>query len=153
MDGLVYLDKECLEHSTLSWETVLLNFEGDVKIGKSIAESQEHHLTTFVAAYQDFCRKVNPDNKSWAVSKIGYIARGLINKDENPVGILRSQWLTHPEAISFVAATTSARSVTELREVLYSKLSHLRSPELTVFSISFWLSTEERIVHGINARF
>lgn len=120
----MYLDRECLEHTTLSWGTILLNFKGEVKIG-TFTTLHNKCITTHVQfiAYQDFCRKVDPKSKSWGISKIGSIARGLINKDERPVGILREQWLSYPEAASFVAATTSARSVLELREVLSSPIT------------------------------
>lgn len=44
MDGLVYLETEGLEHTKLSSETVLLNFKGEVKIGKLIFTWQVHQL-------------------------------------------------------------------------------------------------------------
>jgi hypothetical protein len=51
--------------------------------------------------------------------------------------------LYHPEAISFVAATTSARSVTELKEILCTKSSHTR-PTILQFLAYIFSSPREK---------
>ncbi|KAH8655586.1 hypothetical protein BX600DRAFT_440095 [Xylariales sp. PMI_506] len=100
LDGLAYLETEGFEYTTLTWETILLNSKGEVKIG-----------------YQEFCRKATHENKSWAIKKIRLIANGLLHKDTRdpqPVGVQRSEWLSCDDVLEFVAATTSARSAKEL---------------------------------------
>ena len=49
---------------------------------------------------------------------IGSFVSRFINKDHTPVGVLVPEWLSCAEAVSFVAATTSALFISELREVL-----------------------------------
>ncbi|KAK3304833.1 uncharacterized protein B0T15DRAFT_537725 [Chaetomium strumarium] len=99
LDGLVYLEQEGFEHTSLGWDTVLLNQAGEVKIGN-----------------QECCRTATTDSRSRGVRRVGGITRGLMNKDEKPIGVQRQQWLSCPEAINFVAATITAKSAKELLE-------------------------------------
>ncbi|KAK3934166.1 kinase-like protein [Diplogelasinospora grovesii] len=98
LDGVVYLEKEGIEHA-LGWNNVLFNLSGEAKITN-----------------QECCQTATRESRSRTVSRIAHITMGLMNKDDKPVGVQRSQWLSCPEAIAFAAATTSARSATELLE-------------------------------------
>ena len=119
----MYLEEEGFEHTSLDWDTILLNQAGEVKIGKNAGAWLEDIILTNLGK-QECCQRATNDCSSRHVSRVGHITRGLMNKDDKPVGVQRPQWLLCSEAINFVAATTSAKSAEELLKVfLPSRLS------------------------------
>jgi hypothetical protein len=71
-----------------------------------------------------------------------------MNKDDKLIGVQRPQWLSCPEAVDFVAATTSAKSARELLNVCIVLLGFLQPFKLTLASTSSLINMGARTANG-----
>ncbi|KAH6701331.1 kinase-like domain-containing protein [Leptodontidium sp. MPI-SDFR-AT-0119] len=105
LEAVSYLDKQNLEHGSLSCSNILLTPQGVIKI-----------------TYQETCRDITWSQPRLAdVKAIGYIAMELMqkyHKDDGAIGLEDfSRYPSDSDAVDFLAATTSATSAEELLRV------------------------------------
>ncbi|KAK7985501.1 hypothetical protein PG996_005258 [Apiospora saccharicola] len=117
LDGLIYLRAEGFEHPLLACENILLNLDGDVKIGKLWVRCSDDHVLTTIANPQ-YCQNISSRGTSRDLQIIGNITMRLMQKyakENDAVGVDEPQrWPPHSNAISFLSLTTSASSMVEL---------------------------------------
>ncbi|KFY68719.1 hypothetical protein V496_00863 [Pseudogymnoascus sp. VKM F-4515 (FW-2607)] len=115
LDGLVFLEREGLEHGSLDCSNIVLSTEGDVKI-----------------ANQQCCDKSLRNQEPRDVRALGIITMELMQKytqDNGAVGVENlDRWPSDSDAVTFLSETTSAASARELRE--HALLQHDNQKEV-----------------------
>ncbi|KAK8038369.1 serine/threonine protein kinase [Apiospora phragmitis] len=138
LDGLIYLQNQGFEHSSLAYKNILIDADGEVKIGKSYVPYFKDPALTAVAN-QQYCQNVSSGGITRDIRILGDITMRLMQIYENEhlsIGVDTAQrWPRHPNAIAFLSLTTSASSLVELLE-------------LTIRSIHYWQNNGRGIRDG-----
>ncbi|KAF2267288.1 hypothetical protein CC78DRAFT_551976 [Lojkania enalia] len=135
LDGVAYLAAQGLEHGALCCSDILLNTDGDVKIGKSILQFSYHELTHLANPNSCNLKAEGSVRDLRALSSITMELMQKYTKEDGAVGIDDlHRWHSNSDAVGFLSATTSVGSAAELRK--HPLLSHPLRKESLIGIIS-----------------
>jgi hypothetical protein len=129
---MAYLAVEGFKHRSLTCSNILLNTDGDVKIGEEPSQCGWHMSSSHLTANQECCHVISePKGTPHDFGALSSITMELMQKyvkEDGAIGIDNLQrWPSNSDAVGFLSATTSAASAAELLQVCYFSLPLRRS--------------------------